>query len=169
MSGLNYFGHGVPTPVFRPISYLLGQSHPLHDEGLPQVTCQIQSRTFHSSVMKMASKAAEVSPPSQSASSHDQQTARHLLRSHRSELLDRLTPSTIKRLADKLYELEIISYDEMEDIRRNRRPTLKMARQLVTVIETRSWAQCLKFISLLQKTEGIEDLGTKLLHETGET
>ena len=68
-----------------------------------------------------------------------------------------------------LYVQLVISHDEMEDIQSDRTPIVEMARRLVSVMETRSWAQCVKFAVLLQETEGIEDVGLKLLQSAGET
>lgn len=115
----------------------------------------------------MSSYAVENSPPSDSRSADDQHTARHLLRSQRCKLISGLSAETAKALADKLFELYIISDDEMEDIQ-SQRTRREMVRRLLSVMNTRSWLQCLRFARLLTQTEGIEEIGTKLLEEAGE-
>ena len=57
----------------------------------------------------------------------------------------------------------------MEDIQSERQHRVDMARSLVSVMETRSWAHFVQFARLLQQTEGVEDVGTKLLENAGKT
>ena len=99
---------------------------------------------------------------------HNRQTARDLLRSHRKVLLDRLTSTTVKSLADGLYAHYIITKDELQDIQSDRTLTIDLARKLLSVMETRSWEQCVCFARLLHQTEGIEDIGKLVLQSVGE-
>jgi hypothetical protein len=66
---------------------------------------------------------------------------------------------------DKLYERKIISRDD--------KAVLKPSKDrydnelLLEMMLTRSWDDCVKFAVILSETEGVDDLGRKLLDDAG--
>ena len=118
-------------------------------------------------VMKMfKTDASDLLP---SSASNDQLPASNLLRPYRRMLIERLTESEVAGLTDNLYEMRVISEEELEEIqtqtsisRRNRN------RILLSVIHTRSWSQGITFARLLLQT-GLKDVGTQLLKTAGES
>ena len=73
------------------------------------------------------------------------------------------------RITDKLFSREIISAMDKEEIEskavRNRR---KGAKLLLEIMLRRSWEKCVEFAVIVSETEGVKDLGEKLLENAGE-
>jgi hypothetical protein len=67
----------------------------------------------------------------------DRQTVHRFLLPYRKAPVSRLSSTTINSLADDLYEQEIISNNEMQDIRSDRRLRTEQARTLLSITETR--------------------------------
>ena len=88
-----------------------------------------------------------------------------LLRPHWEELIRRVWAD---RVTDTLYSREIISAMDKEEIElkavRNRREGAKL---LLDIMVTRSWEQCVEFAVIASETEGVKDLGEKLLEDAG--
>lgn len=95
-----------------------------------------------------------------------QPSASRLLRRNRSTLIERLSSPAVEEITDKLYEKEVISKDEMENI--NSSTTSKTrARSLLSIMDTRSWTHGIEFARLLQQMDGMQDIGTSLLEIAG--
>ena len=71
-------------------------------------------------------------------------------------------------MTDTLYSREIISAMDKEEIVskavRNRREGAEL---LLEIMVTRSWEQCVEFSVIVGETEGVKDLGEKLLEDAG--
>ena len=91
--------------------------------------------------------------------------ARHILRPFHTELQTRLQP---RLLVPWLYEKEIISDAEKENIQSGR-TRWEQTMYLLDVMKTRSQADAILFARELSKTKGIQDLGKKILLNTGES
>ena len=91
----------------------------------------------------------------------ERRTPESLLRLHWVELIERVWANHI---TDRLYGRGIISKrhkDEIEEkASRNRR---EGATLLLDVMLTRSWRQCVEFAVIVSQTDGVKDLGNKLL------
>ena len=83
-----------------------------------------------------------------------------LLRPNWEELIERVWAD---RITDKLFSLEIISAIESKAARSRR----KGAKLLLNIMLTRSWEQCVEFAVIVSETEGVKDLGEKLLEDAG--
>ena len=88
-----------------------------------------------------------------------------LIRPHWEQLIRRVWAH---RITDILYSRKIISAMDREEIEskavRSRR---KGAKLLLEIMLTRSWEKCFEFAVILSETEGVEDLGKKLLEDAG--
>ena len=88
-----------------------------------------------------------------------------LLRPHWEELIERVWAD---RITDKLFSREIISAIDREAIESkavvSRREGAKL---LLNIMLTRSWEQCVEFAVIISETEGVKDLGEKLLEDAG--
>ena len=88
-----------------------------------------------------------------------------LLRPHWKELIRRVWAD---RMTDTLYSREIISAMDKEEIVskavRNRREGVELPLEIMV---TRSWEQCVEFAVIVSETEGVKDLGEKLLEDAG--
>ena len=90
-------------------------------------------------------------------------TARRLLRPRWDVLLDRLWAN---RVTAQLYSLGIISDMDMDQIEDTAaRSRSRGARELLNIMKTRTWNDGVRFASILSHTEGIQDLGERLLQD----
>ena len=88
-----------------------------------------------------------------------------LLRPHWVELTDRVWADNV---TDKLYEREILSKRDKEKIEaKSSRDRREGAALLLDMMSTRSWSQCVEFAVIVSETEGVKDLGEKLLEDAG--
>ena len=87
--------------------------------------------------------------------------AEDLLRPHYSELIERVWAD---RLTAKLYELKILSKRDKDDIEHKAAESRhRGASLLLDIMLTRSRSDCVEFAVILRETEGMGDLGEKLL------
>ena len=87
--------------------------------------------------------------------------AEDLLRPHYSELIERVWAD---RLTDKLYELKILSKRDKDDIEHKAAESRhRGASLLLDIMLTRSRSDCVEFAAILRETDGMRDLGEKLL------
>ena len=88
-----------------------------------------------------------------------------LLRPHWEELIRRVWA---RRITDTLYSREVISAMDREEVESkavtSRREGAKL---LLEIMLTRSWEKCFEFAVIVSETEGVEDLGKKLLEDAG--
>jgi hypothetical protein len=84
-----------------------------------------------------------------------------LLRPHWVELKERIWAD---HLTDRLYEKAIVSKRHKDQIE-NKAKTSRLdgVALLLDVLLTRTWKQCVEFAVMMSETEGLEDLGGKLL------
>ena len=88
-----------------------------------------------------------------------------LLRPHWVELTDRVWADNV---TDKLYEREILSKRDKDKIEaKSCRDRREGAALLLDMMSTRSWSQCVEFAVIVSETEGVKDLGKKLLEDAG--
>jgi hypothetical protein len=102
-------------------------------------------------------------PPSESA--------RSLLRPYRVQLIERMGPNQALSLTDKLYEVQIISHSEMETVQNCSCSTYggdTAPRRLLYLLERRTSDDIKYFARLLQKTEGLSDIGRQVLSKGGQ-
>lgn len=103
-------------------------------------------------------------PPSKSACS--------LLRPYRVQLIERMGLTQALSLTDRLYQMHIISHSEMETVQNCSWPTYgggTAPRRLLSLLEGRTWDNIKDFARLLQKTEGLTDIGDALLCRVAST
>ncbi|XP_062519946.1 uncharacterized protein LOC134194970 isoform X2 [Corticium candelabrum] len=84
-----------------------------------------------------------------------------LLRAHWVELEDRVWADHI---TGELFKREIISMMDREKIERKARDSRREgAVLLLEIMMTRSWCECVEFAVIVSETEGLKDLGEKLV------
>ena len=90
---------------------------------------------------------------------------KRMLRPHWEELIRRVWA---RRFTDILYSRKIISAMDREEVESkavvSRREGAKL---LLEIMLTRSWEKCFEFAVIVSETEGVEDLGKKLLEDAG--
>ena len=85
-----------------------------------------------------------------------------LLRPHWVELIERMWSDHV---TDKLFQREIISKRDKDEIEEKAaKSRRKGASLLMDVMLTRSWKQCVEFAVIVSQTDGVKDLGEKLLN-----
>ena len=95
----------------------------------------------------------------------ERRTPERLLRPHWVELTERVWADNV---TDKLYEREILSKRDKDKIEaKSSRDRREGAALLLDMMSTRSWSQCVEFAVIVSETEGVKDLGEKLLEDAG--
>ena len=90
-----------------------------------------------------------------------------LLRAHWVELNDRVLADDF---TNQLYEREIISKRQKDKIEEKAAASRREgAALLLDMMLTRSWSQCVEFAVIVSETNGVKDLGEKLLRDAGAT
>lgn len=95
-----------------------------------------------------------------------------LLRPYRVQLIERMGLTQALSLTDRLYQMHIISHSEMETVQNCSWPTYgggTAPRRLLSLLEGRTWDNIKDFARLLQKTEGLTDIGDALLCRVAST
>ena len=87
------------------------------------------------------------------------QTAKGVVRKYWKELHDRLDPELV---IDELFQNGVLHFDDLEDIR-SERARHKKADAFLRKIMTNSPENIRSFIEVLTQTEGIKDLGLRML------
>jgi hypothetical protein len=87
--------------------------------------------------------------------------AKGIVKKYWKELHDRLDPDLV---IDELFQNEVLHFDDLEDIRAERTRHKKADTFLVKIM-THSYENIRSFIEVLARTEGIKDLGQRMLRD----